>query len=132
MKYLFISSNDSAEDYPNNKWYDFTIDLPGEWILEGDWECALLEINCLPRIDRELVIYCNIVEQSYFQNGMASLLRCVFQSTDIFNNPYFISLNRNRISHVRMSIRDLVTGRVPSEYNLELTCTPGLRQKSKH
>ena len=131
MKYLFLSSKDSLRDYPNNKWYDFTVDLPCELILEGDWECALLDINCIPRVDRELVVYCDIVEQSYFNNGTASLLRCVFQSTNTFLHPYYIKINRNRISHARICIRDLVTGRVPSEYDLDLTCTLGLHQKSK-
>ena len=129
MKYLFISSKDSSRDYPNNKWYDFTLDLPSELILQGEWECGLLEINCLPRIDRELVVYCDIVDQSYFHNGMASVLRCVFQSSEIYHNPYFLNLNRNRISHVRIYIRDLVTGRVLPEHNIELTCTLGFRQK---
>ena len=128
MKYLFLSSNDSVTDYPTNRWYDFTVELPGQLILDGEWECGLLEINCLPRIDRELVVYCDIVEQSYFRNRTASLLRCVFQSSEIYSNPYFIKLNRNHISHVRMYIRDLVTGRVPAEYNLEFTCTLGLRK----
>lgn len=128
MKYLFISSNDASRDYPNNKWYDFTFDLPEEVILQGEWECGLLEINCLPSIDRELVMYCDIVEQSYFHNGMASVLRCVFQSSDNYCQPYFIKINRNHISHVRIYIRDLVTGRVPPEHNIELTCTLGLQK----
>ena len=129
MKYLFLSSKDSLRDYPNNKWYDFTVDLPSELILEGDWECALMD--GIPRVDRELVVFCDIAEQSYFSNGTASVLRCVFQSTNIFVNPYYIPINRNRTGHVRIHIRDLVTGREPSEYDLDLTCTLGLRLKSK-
>ena len=132
MKYLFLSSKDSLRDHPNNKWYDFIVELPAELILEGDWECALLDVNCIPRVDRELVVYCDIAEQSYFNNGMASILRCAFQSTNTFLHPYYIRTNRNRISHVSISIRDLVTGKVPSEYELDLTCTLGLRKTRRH
>ena len=80
-------------------------------------------VNCIPRVDRELVVFCDIVKQSYFNNGTASVLRCIFQSTNIFVNPYYMPINRNHIDYVRIYIRDLVTRREPSKRDLDLTCT---------
>jgi hypothetical protein len=43
--YLFLDSRDSLNFHPANTLDDFIITLPKICILNGSWECALLEMN---------------------------------------------------------------------------------------
>lgn len=43
--YLTLSSNSSMNEFPNNKTSRFTIEIPNDLNLRGDWEAALVEIH---------------------------------------------------------------------------------------
>ena len=77
--YLFLSSRDSLNQYPNNVWYDFTTDFLGELEVDETWECTLLDINCIPQVEREFVVFADIVKQKYLRDTSASVLRVVSQ-----------------------------------------------------
>ena len=132
MLYLFLSSRDSSGDYPTNKWYDFTIVLPKTIELNENWECAQMDIKCFPHIEKEFVVYTDIVHQSYIRDSTASILRRVYSSPSIFVRPYFIPINRTSIERIRMYIRDLETGGEPTEAITELTCTLAFRFNNKN
>ena len=126
MIYQFLSSRDSLDSYPNNVWYDFTIDLP------GTWECALLDINCVPQIQSQFIVYADIVKQSFIRDTTASVLRVVHFLDSDFTLLYYIPVNRGGITQLRISIRDLETGQVPTESVSLLTCTLGYRKRKKN
>ena len=130
--YLFLSSRDSLNQYPNNIWYDFTTDFPGELEVDESWECALVDIHCIPLIEREFVVFADIVKQSYIKDTSASVLRAVYNSGSAFSNPYYISVNRSNISQVRVYIRDLETGAIPTESVSQLNCTLAFRKRKRH
>ena len=132
MIYQFLSSRDSLDTYPNNVWYDFTIDLPGTLEVDATWECALLDINCIPQIQNQLIVYADIVKQSFIRDTTASVLRVVHFSDSDVTLPYYIPVNRGGITQVRISIRDLETGQVPTESVSLLTCTLGYRKRKKN
>ena len=129
--YLFLSSRDSLHQYPNNVWYDFTTVFPGELEVDETWECALLDINCNPQVEREFIVFADLVKQNYVKDTSASVLRAVNYSGSTFSNPY-IPVNRSNISQARIYIRDLETGKVPSESVSHLNCTLGFRKKKEN
>ena len=132
MIYQFLSSTDSSKTFPGNIWYDFTIDLPGILEVDQSWECALLNINCVPQVQGQFIVFTDIVKQSYIRNTKGSVLRVVHYFDSDFALPYYIPIDRSDISQIRIYIRDLETGEIPSERVSLLTCTLGFRKKSKH
>ena len=129
--YLFLSSRDSLNQYPNNLWYDFTTDFPGELEVDETWECALLDINCIPQVEREFVVFADIVKQNYIRDTSALVLRVVYYSGSTFTILYYIPVNRSNISQVRIYIRDLEIGKIPTESVGQLNCTLGFRKKKQ-
>ena len=127
MLYLFLYSRDSSRDYPTNKWCDFTIVLPEILELNENWECTLMNIKCFPHIEKEFMVYTDIVHQGYIRDSTASILRRGYSSPSIFVRPYFIPINRTSIERIRMYIRDLETGGEPTKAITELTCTLAFR-----
>ena len=132
MIFQFLSSRDSLDTHPNNIWYDFSIDLPGPLEVDESWECALLDINCVPQIQSPFIVYVDIVKQSFIRDTTASVLRVVHFSDSDFAFPYYLPVNRGEITQLRMSIRDLETGQVPTESVSVLTCTLGYRKRKKN
>ena len=43
--YFYPSSKDSLDIYPNNKPWDFIVDLPEPIYLEGKWGCGLMDMT---------------------------------------------------------------------------------------
>ena len=133
MSYHFLSSRDSLNTYPANIWYDFSIDLPRTMEVDESWECALLDINCVPQIQRQFIVYADVVKQSFIRNTTASVLRVVHFSDSDFQLPHYIPVNRSGIGQLRIYIRDLETGQIPTESVSHLTCTLGYcKRKQKH
>ena len=126
--YLFLSSRDFLNQYQNNVWYDFTTDFPGELEVDKTWECVLLDINCIPQVKREFVVFADIVKQNYIMDTSASVLIVVYYSGNTFTNSYYIPVNRSNISQVRIYKRDFVTGKIPTESVSQLNCTLGFHK----
>jgi hypothetical protein len=53
--YLFLSSNDCKSTHPENSVYDFTIDLPKSVLLNGQYECSMVEYILENRNENEHV-----------------------------------------------------------------------------
>ena len=87
----------------------------------------LIDINCVPRIEREFVVYIDVIKQSCIKNNS----RTVYSSQSVFDKPYYVPINRRCISHLRIYIRDLETNDIPPETVSELTCTLRFRKKMK-
>ena len=131
MRYLFLSSSDSKTNHPDNKWFDFTVDLASTLNLTDQWECALLDIKCSPSTERDFVMFTDIIGQSNIRENTASVFRYVFSSETVFTRPYFVPISRSYISHVRIYIRDMETRDEPTEFVSEVNCTLGFR-KMRH
>ena len=132
MTFLFLSSKDFSNVYQND-WFDFTVNLPKglEFEKEEDWECALMDISCVPLTEREFVVYTDVIKQSYIKNTSAPVLRIVHNSQSVFDKPYYFLINGRCISVLRIYIRDLETNYTPTESVSELTCTLRFRKKRR-
>lgn len=72
--YLFMSSNDSTNEFPDKSGTDFTIELPRVYTLKGEWECALVEIE--PYVDADTMYVCTVLcQESFVEDTMIPILR---------------------------------------------------------
>ena len=124
MKYLFLSSSDSTHIYPNNSPFDFIVEFPQTLELNGNWLCALTEIN-YTNAEEELYVYCDICEYSYVCNGFKPLLR-VINGSNIFETLYYIPVNQQAVKRIHVYIRDR-EGQIPSFNTSDLRCTLALK-----
>lgn len=135
--YLFLNSNDSTSFHPSNNPDDFIVTLPKPYVLDGCWECALLEMNIelindidLPRVH----LCCDIVEDSYVRNNMLPILRAqeltpeqnILQMTYV--HPYYLNVSKQEIRSIRIFIRNDQLQSVPSKIQ-RLSCVLCLREK---
>ena len=123
--YLFLSSSDCGDIYPDNNPLDFTIDLFPILELKGEWECGLLEIDYKPS-NIDLFLYCDLCESSFVHGNYLPLLRFV-KKVSIYERPMFFPISREVVSRLRLYIRD-AEGKVPSFNIKELKCTLEIRK----
>ena len=58
--YIVLSSDNSSDTYRNNDAFTFTVDLPKNLVLDGNWLCALQSFN-----------------EDAFVSGFKRIFRCV-------------------------------------------------------
>lgn len=130
--YLYLSSQDSLYIHQNNKSADFTIDLPKTLHLKGDWELALINVQC--NISRKAPFYvlCNVVDQSYVRNTQLPILEHLYpakigpQQLSIAS-PSYHRIACPSIQHLRIYIKD--SQLQPASFLSEtFMCTLRLRQ----
>ncbi len=104
MKYIFASSDDSLDFYPNNKSTDFTVELPR--VIRAS-ECALGEISFLSQ-SQDLVVLCDLCEESYYRDSLVPILRIVKAPGEL-ENLYFVPITRHEIKrfHIRILTKQL-------------------------
>ena len=130
--YLFLSSQSSKEQHPNNTSTDFTVELPKTYYLEGTWEVALKELET--RINEDLFyVLSDVCQESSVGGTLTSVLRSVRREKkkDVlftFTDPYYITVRPDQLPRVRIYIRgrDLQSVKMDSSV---LYCTLHLRKK---
>ncbi len=103
--FIFFSSKDSLRRHPNNKAWEFTVELANPIKLEGQWECALMEIDYDKRVKKDLYIICDLCESSNVRDKSLSILRVV-KAQNIFTIPYFVGVISHYITSVKVYILD--------------------------
>ena len=109
--FLFLSSHLSKDQYPFNELFDFTVELPHPYELNGQWVCGLKEIQLSLRDD--IVYVCSdICEESYAENTMIPVLRTLQKpkgkgvlSYFLFDNPIYVKIKPSVMNRVRIFIR---------------------------
>lgn len=107
--YLFLSSQDSKEQYPANTATDFTIELPKVYNLEGRWECALVEID--PGVNANTLYVCtDLCQESYVENTMAPILRRLSnikkgKKQFEYSVPFYVEVKKTQVDRIRIFIR---------------------------
>lgn len=130
--FLFLSSADSKEWFPQNNAQCFTIKLPTPLKLDGNWKCALTEIAFTPKfsenIPKEIYICTKIVQDSYAVNSSLPLLRKLiipdssFQLQWAFPQNFYIEVSQEEIQYLKIYIKDQNLQN-PSFLKEPLTCT---------
>ncbi len=130
--YLFLSSLNSKDRHPENDSTDFTIEFPAQYRLNGEWECALKEIET--NIDSQIMyVCCDLCVQSYVRDTMYPVLRIVKSSKRgkkfTFQDPFYVKVKSDKVNRLRMFIRGSELQPLAKD-TTELRCTIHLR-KSK-
>lgn len=116
--YIFFSNDDSNNTYANNKPYAFTVSLPSQVHLTGQWSCGLKEITIETPGDLQgtLLVCSDICEPSAVFGKQTSVLRTIelLPSTNrksvkrhfIFEDPYYFPLSRKDIDTLTVVLKD--------------------------
>ena len=102
MAYIYLSSDDSLEYFPNNTNFDFTVELAQEF--RGAYRLALCEIYFTPAIE-DLYVFCDVCSRSRVLDDLLPLLRIV-RAPGEFANLYYQELTRPILQRIRLYIRD--------------------------
>ena len=115
MKYVWISSNQNKDKFPDNQWYDFQVELPIELNFKENCECALLNFDVNPLFQLEVNIFCDILEQNCFGTSLAPYLNTIEKVPYKFQHLTFIKVTTPTIRRFRITIKSTFTNSTPSE-----------------
>ena len=108
--YLFISSADSKSYHPDNKPHTFIVELGERLNLTGRWLVGLSDLNLNVSSTETLYIFCDICDNSYFQNSMKPILRMIYPTDSSksvnFSKRYYIPLAQKNFTRLQIYIRD--------------------------
>ena len=108
--YFFLSSADSLSFHPNNKAYNFTVEVPERANLVGEWEVGICDFYASTVINETLYLFSDIVDYSYVRNSMQGILRLLPQSNSnkyqLFNNVYYLPIKNKKFSRIRIYIKN--------------------------
>ena len=131
--YLFLNSQNSRNLYPYNEACDFTVEQLRPYILEGQWECGLKEIN-IPLKEETMTICSNLCQESYIENTMLPVLRIVHkkkkESYCLLNDPFYVVMKTHNVNKLRIFIRGRNIKSL-SDKQSSVQCTLHLRRKWK-
>ena len=115
MKYVWISSSQNKDKFPDNQWYDFRVELPKELIFKDCCECALLSFDVNPLFQLEVNIFCDLLEENCFGNNLAPYLNTVDQVPYRYQNLTFVKVLHSTIKTFRIYIKSMFSNSIPSE-----------------
>ena len=115
MEYIFVTSNQQTDLFPENSWYDFQVQLPKEIVFENKTECALLLFDVNPLFDLNVNIFCDILENNCFENSLSPFLCNITEVPQRALYPIFIPLRVKSIKRLRFTIKSAFTNTIPSE-----------------
>ena len=136
--FLFLSSDDLTTLCENNHWNDFLVPLPSSYYFDrlARWKCGLVDLLIESDGDeveitkwgyKPLFVYCDLVEPSVSLGSMEPRMRMVqlnkvVNRIETFNPTYYMDINRERVSAVRVYIRSCNKA-IPSLTNAITRCT---------
>ena len=113
--FLFLSSNDSLEYYPDNKPACFSVKLPETMYLNGGggmWMCALRDFQCRTSVVADLYLFCDMVEDSYVRNRKLPILQHIprdfttRQIVQTYDSSIHFPVTRQEINIITIHIKD--------------------------
>lgn len=130
--FLFCASNDCLKFNPENNSHDFLVELPQTLHLEGEWECALVELLCdtlnLEQL-KVVVLMSDLCSSSYIDYQRLPVLRRFLLSRGSIpiTTPFYVPLTRDQIQRFRidLSYGELINSTLPIK---TLYCTLHLRR----
>ena len=115
--YLFVSSSDSSEYFPDNIACDFKVKLPQMLQLPGTWTCSLRDLKCVTTLDKDLYVFSDIIEDSYVNDKKLPILQYVYgkrgKVARNFDGSICPRLARRDLSTIHVYIRDSKMNKAP-------------------
>ena len=131
-EYIYLSSEDSQDLYPDNNMTDFVVELPQTIHLdEGQWEMALMEANYDKDIHKDhgsLYLLCDICEYSIVRNNKQPILRKLMWHTSYRLLQHFMNIQHKK-EIKRLHFRLVDVNLQPVVYTGSFYCTLLLQKK---
>ena len=131
---MFFNSS-SNKDYKQNKFFDFTINLPYNINLsENKWEIGLVEISFISmyKIFPDMYICCDIITPSFLCDKNERILRYIPKSNgkyqERFENISYFEVEKSSLDKIRIYI-NTPHNKLPSLEDSTLYCTVHLRER---
>ena len=107
--YIFLSSKDSLRYHPDNKGYNFTVELPKRVELRGNWKVALCDIFLNEKISDTLMVYSDICDYSFVRDSLEPILRMVMPNnkrSQIFSYRFYLGVRQSNLGRIKIYIKD--------------------------
>ena len=101
--YIFLSSDDSVLNHPENTTCEFVSELPRMITVPGRWKCALTECDIGNNTTEALYVYCVIIQSSCVHSKQLPILT-ILNKSGIRLNPYYIPLCSDYFFRVRIQL----------------------------
>lgn len=124
QKYIFVSSNQDKDYSDINTSTDFTIFFNnGLEFNKRNTVCALAEISFKTALKEELVVCCDIIENSYYKGAYIPILRHLEEGekTYTFTNLYYLPITQNKISSINIYLKN-TKGNKPESFIIQTDC----------
>ena len=123
--YLYLTHAEGI--HPQDNANDFTIELPFELQLKGNWYCGLTEVDFKSKeVNKRIYLCTDICQDSFVKNRQVPVLRCISlkkkQVSEIYNSVNYVQLSRDSLRQVRIYLRDEDLKSTSFE-SATLTCT---------
>ena len=115
MDYLYISSSQNLDIFPNNLWYDFFVELPMELIFKEPRKCALLEFDVYPSMDLNINVFCDLIDNSCFEGQISPFLYKVTEIPAIVHYPQFHKVIYQSVKRFHIYLRTSFTNSIPTQ-----------------
>lgn len=108
--YLFISSNQCDNMHPSNNITKFSVDLPTNLLLNGQWEVALIEVNFKASERQVVYILADFCQESLVEGKFLPIMKRLTLKKGLNNGscipPIYIPLSRTNIKTINFYILD--------------------------
>jgi hypothetical protein len=112
--YVFANREDSLNIFNDNAGGRFRVYFPNPYVLDGTWECPLLEVTFVPKLTtptRRIYAICDFVENYYVRDSYIPVLQSLSalneDATDVtFENPIYHRVRGGIGQHIEISMRD--------------------------
>ena len=92
--YIFLSSKDSLRFHPDNKGYNFTVELPERVELRGNWKVVLCDIS------ETLMVFSDICDYSFDRDSLEPILRMVMPNnkrSQFFPDRFYLGVRQSNL-----------------------------------
>ena len=137
--FLYLSSDDCREYFPNNTGGHFIAQLPRTLYLQGPWKCALLEFRYAAQFKNaqhpdDLIICSDICVENYINNVELPVLRRITVDYDkpkqkkcvIVSQGYYVPIVPNTLKHVKIYIKG--SNETNLSFSYKVTCVLHLKR----
>ena len=114
-KYAYISSTQNGDIYPDNVWYDFSVELPMELKFNDSCKCAVVEFSVEPSMLLDVNVFCDLVEGSCFESIIAPFIFKAKESPAFINIPQFHNVINPSVKNFRIYMRSGFKNLIPIE-----------------
>ena len=116
--YMYLASNDSDRLYDGNKFHDFIVETPHEYVFkqEHNWLVALTDLSLegsstgrTETLVKSIIVLCDLANRSYISQKTLPVLRYIPAAEDssasLFQS-YYVGLSKIKTNKIRITLLD--------------------------